>query len=410
MVLTVKQDSGVLPAVRSVAALGAMGWLAVAGGSSLGAGAIHAAAIGVHAEHRQAVAAFTVVAAIQLGWGAILLARPGRLLIALGVVANVAIAGMWLLAKTSGIGFVEGLGEVEPVQFADSMAAALAIAAALGGLFHLFGIGSRTLAGSPLATGTVAILLAGLSLPGMLAAGSHAHATGAAGHGAQGAATGGAGHDAHGAATGGAGHEAHGATSVPPKVFDPLLPIDLSGLDGVSPQQQARAENLLAISLYELPQFSDPAALGAMGFVSIGDGFTGVEHYLNAANMNDDRILDPDYPESLVFDTTTTPKRLAAAMFMMNPGDKLADVPDVGGALTQWHIHNNLCFSGPQVAGITNEAGVCPGNLTKGSETPMMHVWIQKHPCGPFAALEGIGAGQVAEGETKACDAAHGSH
>jgi len=40
----------------------------------------------------------------------------------------------------------------------------------------------------------------------------------------------------------------------------------------------------------------------------------------------------------------------------------------------------------------------------------MIHVWIRKHPCGPFAALEGIGGGTIAEGETKLCDTAHGSH
>ena len=39
----------------------------------------------------------------------------------------------------------------------------------------------------------------------------------------------------------------------------------------------------------------------------------------------------------------------------------------------------------------------------------MIHVWIQKHPCGPFAALEGVGAGQVKPGETAACDHAHGA-
>ena len=47
-----------------------------------------------------------------------------------------------------------------------------------------------------------------------------------------------------------------------------------------------------------------PPSPSRMGFVSIGDGFLGYEHYLNAANMNDDKILDPDYPESLVFDTS----------------------------------------------------------------------------------------------------------
>ena len=62
---------------HAVAALGALGWFALVGASSLGAGAIHAAAIGVHSEHRQAVIAFTIVAAIQLGFGAVALARPG---------------------------------------------------------------------------------------------------------------------------------------------------------------------------------------------------------------------------------------------------------------------------------------------------------------------------------------------
>jgi hypothetical protein len=37
----------------------------------------------------------------------------------------------------------------------------------------------------------------------------------------------------------------------------------------------------------------------------------------------------------------------------------------------------------------------------------MIHVWMQPHRCGPFAALEGVGAGQIREGETKLCDEAH---
>jgi hypothetical protein len=143
--------------------------------------------------------------------------------------------------------------------------------------------------------------------------------------------------------------------------------------------------------------------------VSIGDGFLGYEHYLNAANMNDDRLLDPDYPESLVYDTSVQPKRLVAAMFMMNGGDTLADVPELGGKLTQWHVHDNLCFAGPRVAGLTNSEGECRPGLTKGQATPMIHVWIESHPCGPFAALEGIAGGTIAEGETRLCDHAHGA-
>ena len=39
----------------------------------------------------------------------------------------------------------------------------------------------------------------------------------------------------------------------------------------------------------------------------------------------------------------------------------------------------------------------------------MIHVWITEHPCGPFAALEGIAGGTIADGETRLCDHAHGA-
>jgi hypothetical protein len=99
-------------------------------------------------------------------------------------------------------------------------------------------------------------------------------------------------------------------------------------------------------------------------------------------------------------------------MFMMPRGSTLDQVPELGGALTQWHVHDDLCFSAgenPRVAGITSVGGDCQPPLQKFDPTPMIHVWIEPHPCGPFAALEGVAAGQVAEGETHLCNHAHGS-
>ena len=387
------------------AALGELGWRAVAAGASLGAGAIHAAAVGAHSEHHQAVVAFTIVAALQLAWASLALARPGRWVLASGAVLNGVLVGGWVLAKARGISFIDGLDVKEPIQTADGLAAALAAVAVVAAMVGLLGSRGR-LSLRPLVAGGTAVLVAALGVPGMLAAGSHTHAEGHLGVHADGTT-----HADGSAHTDGSGHAdgaAHEASAVPPKPYDPTLPIDLGGVPGVTPQQQARAENLLAVTITRLPKFADPAVAEAMGFVSIGDGFLGHEHYLNAANMNDDKILDPDFPESLVFDTTVTPKRLAAAMFMINPGDTLADVPDVGGKLTQWHVHDNLCFAGPRVAGLTDANGKCGPGLTKGAETPMIHVWIEPHQCGPFAALEGVGAGTIAPGETRLCDTAHG--
>jgi hypothetical protein len=80
----------------------------------------------------------------------------------------------------------------------------------------------------------------------------------------------------------------------------------------------------------------------------------------------------------------------------------------------QWHVHTDLCFDvsdpeAPRVGGLTDAEGECTAPLTRFGETPMIHVWIVAHECGPFAALEGVAAGQVAAGEEHLCDHAHGS-
>jgi hypothetical protein len=199
---------------------------------------------------------------------------------------------------------------------------------------------------------------------------------------------------------------------IAPVKYDPTKPIDLGGVPGVSPEQQARAENLIAITLLRLPQWADYRHAEANGFSSIGDGVTGHEHFINTAFFDDGRILDPDHPESLVYEPQPDgTKKLVSAMYMLAPDQTLDDVPDVGGKLTQWHIHNNLCFTTTgRVAGLTNAEGACNPPLVEGSRAPMIHVWIEPHPCGPFASLEGVGAGQIKDGETRLCDTAHGGH
>jgi hypothetical protein len=217
----------------------------------------------------------------------------------------------------------------------------------------------------------------------------------------------------NGAATAASGAHDHGEpAAVAPKPYDPTKPIDLGGVPGVTPAQQARAENLIRVTLADLPRFADYHVAEANGFKSIGDAVTGDEHFINLSYFDDGRILDPEHPESLVYepDRATGGKKLVAAMFMLAPNQTLDDVPDIGGPLTQWHIHNNLCFTADaRVAGLTRPDGTCSAGLNKGSQAPMIHVWIVPNECGPFAALEGVGAGQIKAGETRLCDHAHGS-
>ena len=94
----------------------------------------------------------------------------------------------------------------------------------------------------------------------------------------------------------------HDHSTVAAKPYDPSLPIDLSGTPGVTPQQQAAAENLIAVTLVDLPQWSDYRIAEAAGFQSIGDAGTGHEHFVQWDWINDDVLLDPDFPESLVYE------------------------------------------------------------------------------------------------------------
>jgi hypothetical protein len=284
----------------------------------------------------------------------------------------------------------------------------LALVAAVGGVVPR-NFGHSTLAISALVTALIAV-------PGMVAAGSHNHARGVAGHthatDPSGLAADGHVHDAStGGSPGGSGHT-HPAAVVPPKPYDPTKPIDLGGVAGVTPEEQARAENIIAMTVMRLPQWADYHTAEKAGFFSIGDAVTGDEHFINMQNVESPDTLDPDHPESLVYEPDGKGgKKLAAAMYMLPPGKTLADVPDIGGKLMQWHIHNNLCFTSTgQVAGIRASGGACGAGLNGGVESPMIHVWIRPNPCGPFAALEGIGGGQIAAGETRLCDTAHGSH
>jgi hypothetical protein len=345
------------------------------------------------------VKVFTATAAFQLGWGALALVRPQRAPIALGLLGNLGLLGGWFVAMTNGISFIEGMDTNMSPSRADTLAAGFALAAVVGSVLAVLRprLGAQRGAAFVLAAAVASIAL---GVSGMAAAASPDHHSGVAADGHA--------HD------GGAAAPATDHHAVEARPFDPALPIDLSGTEGVTPAQQAAAENLISATLLTLPHWEDFAVAEAEGFRSIGDGFTGSEHFINWDFAADDNVLDPARPESLMYDTTGGGRRLVAAMYMAAPGTSLDAVPELGGALTQWHIHDNLCFlpgsgdAGPRVAGLTDATGACGEGLIQFPATPMIHVWIESHPCGPFAALEGVGGGQIAEGETRLCDTAHG--
>jgi hypothetical protein len=375
--------------------------------ASLGAGAIHATAAGAHSGQRGVVIAFAVTAALQIGWGALALVRSGRLVSLLGAGVNAGALVGWVLAKTTGIGLIDGLDVKESPQFADSLAAGLAAVAVLGAVLALARGAAWVARPRPVLVGAAALATLVLAVPGMVSTGSHTHA---GGHGHDEA----AGHE-HGEDAGAEGHDhADMATAQPARPYDATLPVDLSGAEGVTADQQAEAEELVTVTLEKLPQFADWTTLEARGWFSIGDGVTGFEHYINWPLVEDGRTFDPEYPEALVFKVDGDQKQLVAAMFMTSRDVTLETAPDIGGDLIQFHIHDDLCYAGEEnkwrVGGVAPPPEECrPGTFRLEPPAPMIHVWITPHECGPFASLEGVGAGQVPDGESRSCDHAHGA-
>ena len=390
---------------------------AVIATTAAGAAVVHFAMFPDHFQESTLLGLGIAVAGwFQLAIAALVMLRPSRKVVGAGLVGSLALIGAWAMSRTVGLPLPGDAGNAEDPGTIDLVCVAFEAVTAFTCGYALVrkpsANPSRRL--SPAAALVVPVLAVGLITTTALAApesANHAHAGGAehdagAGHDADGE-HGGAEHSGDHAATDGQEH--HSAT--PAVAYTGTLPVDLGGVEGVTAQQQGEAEAVVTNTLMFLDQWADPAVAEAAGFRSIGDGGTGTEHLVNQEFMDDDIILDPHYPESLVYDTTGGERRLVAAMYMLRTGTPMSEVPTIGGELMQWHIHNNLCYTAEGlVRGVTDADGNCAPGLFKPPETPMIHVWIEPHPCGPFAALEGIGGGQIAEGEERLCDSAHGSH
>ena len=120
------------------------------------------------------------------------------------------------------------------------------------------------------------------------------------------------------------------------------------------------------------------------------------QHYYNEEYVFDDRVLDPEHPEFLMYYDTPQGKRLVGFMFYVAaPMDR---GPQIGGPLTVWHYHlfsRAVCTLGMSRGRDRGGQGLLPvaeaderGRCARGVPTyrglEMLHVWLIRHPLGPF--------------------------
>lgn len=169
--------------------------------------------------------------------------------------------------------------------------------------------------------------------------------------------------------------------------------IEVSEFVGVEPtaEQKQASENLYQATLknaIEKGWFSFEKAK-ADGFIH--DPFNDFNHYINYDFLLDNKQLDPESPEYLMFYQTEQGQLLAGVMFLQD--GFVANGKQIGGGDTTWHYHYfNQAICAPTLAPeeLTSGAEKCEGGFILQRSPEMMHVWFIDHPKGRFATSMSI--------------------
>jgi hypothetical protein len=160
---------------------------------------------------------------------------------------------------------------------------------------------------------------------------------------------------------------------------------DATGSCRPTSAQVAAANQLVADTRGGLTRFADLRDARRAGYAPHERVRRPLKHYFKAAYVTDGRVLDPTRPEGLLYAHTDRGPVLVAAVFMMNRAGEPGR--EVGGCLTRWHVHHELCSSDPakgMISGVRTRGGSCPPGQVAWAAPPFLHVWTIDFPGGPF--------------------------
>jgi hypothetical protein len=139
--------------------------------------------------------------------------------------------------------------------------------------------------------------------------------------------------------------------------------------------EKSAANALVAETTADVAKYARLSAATAAGYVPATNPNGYEVHYANWQTVRSGDVLDPNHPSSLVYANTVDGPVLLGAMYL-GAGPCIPG-PDIGGPLTQWHAHDDLCLSAThQVVGKTNAAGVCASGVHNTNTYFMLHVWV----------------------------------
>jgi hypothetical protein len=155
-----------------------------------------------------------------------------------------------------------------------------------------------------------------------------------------------------------------------------------------SSAEREAAAKLAADTRAATAGYLDVKAAEADGYSATASLTTPLVHYQNARFKGLHHILDPDHPEALVYTQTRSHGMvLLGALYVMPKAGQSG--PDIGGPLTPWHYHQDLCASrAPALQTEMTPFGGCPPTAWYYTTPAQIHVWVIDNPIGPFGDLD----------------------
>ena len=349
---------------------------------SVGAAAIHFAVMFSHfSEYVLYGVFFLIISWAQAIWAAVVLWRPSKLWLWLGIAGNAAIVAIYFASRLTGLPFGPDKHHTEAFGSIDLVSVILEVALIAGCAALLWrpslldrpvrrrtGVaGIARLAAFPavVIAVTAAVMTpgwAGPEGPAGMAAAMSAQSTAAAAPGAQ------------------AGMGDMGTTDGHPdmKMYGSTAPATAA--------QVIAAANLIKATHASLARYQNVQAAFAAGYTYILRT-NGEEHLLYNGPNPAYAGLNPQHPSSLVYaiDVPRHAPILLGAMYIENGN---TNGPQIGGGLTRWHSHLVVCENGKQIVagfGVQLRGGCNPATWQDQYTSQMLHVWVVPYRGGPFS-------------------------
>jgi hypothetical protein len=348
---------------------------------SVGAAAVHFAVTFEHfAEYTLYGIFFLVISWAQMIWPAVLLWRPSRIWLSLGIAGNALVIAVYAASRTVGLPFGPDLHHAEPVGALDVVSCVLEfalIAVCVALLWRpsvLDRPAARRGAGARAAT-LVAVPAAVIAATTAVMTPSWSGPEGPAGM-----------------ASGTSSSAMSSPSSVNPGMGD------MGSTDGQpdmrmygSTAPPTAAQVLAAAQLIKqtdasLKRYTNVQAAFAADYTYVLKT-NGEEHLLYDGDNPSYQGLNPQDPSSLVYaiNVPNHPPILLGAMYIMGGRQ---NGPQIGGGLTRWHSHLVTCVSGRQTIagfGVQLRDGCNPATWHDRYTAQMLHVWVVPYPGGVFS-------------------------